>query len=63
MLGCRDDFTNAQDKLQAQLGEFDAWRTGSFMVRTFGGGNFPSNNLTAKVGNQTLHGQAAEDQM
>lgn len=46
VIGCRDDYTNYQVKLQSMIADFQKWRTGSFTVRQFGGG-FPNNNLVA----------------
>jgi hypothetical protein len=60
--GCRTDYRDIQTKLQHMIADFDSWRTGSFTVRTFGGG-FPNNNLKAAKGDTILHGQAALDQM
>jgi hypothetical protein len=60
--GCRTDYRDIQTKLQRMIADFEKWRTGSFTVRTFGGG-FPNNNLKAAKGDTILHGQAALDQM
>lgn len=63
LIGCRTDFKNVQNRLLDQLREYDSWRTGSWTVRTFGG-DYPSNNLVAQIGNDTSRrGQAALDQM
>jgi hypothetical protein len=45
MTGCQDDFTAAQKVVQSKVADFKSWRTGSWTVRTFGGNNFPNDNL------------------
>ncbi len=60
--GCRTDYRDMQTKMQARINGFEDWRTGSFTARTLGG-EFPTDQLRAKKGDQTLRGQAALDQM
>lgn len=63
VVGCRSDYKKIQAKLLDQLQKYDAWRTGSFTVRTFGG-EFPSDNLVAQIGtDRSRKGQVALDQM
>jgi hypothetical protein len=63
VMGCRTDYRGMQSKLLDMLQKYDAWRTGSFTVRTFGG-DYPSNNLVAQIGSdRSRKGQAALDQM
>lgn len=62
IVGCRADYKNKQTKLLDMLREYDAWRTGSWWVRTLGG-NFPSNNLEARVGSNSWRGVDARDKM
>ena len=45
--GCQQDYQSTQSKLRDMVREYDAWRTGSWTVRQFGDGEFPSNNLKA----------------
>lgn len=64
IMGCRTDYTKIQTKLLDMLREYDAWRTGSLGVRTFGDGQFPSQNLVAQIGgDRSRKGQDALDQM
>jgi hypothetical protein len=49
MTGCQDDFTAAQGVVQAQVATFKSWRTGSWKVRTFGGDDFPNENLEINI--------------
>lgn len=62
-VGCRSDYRDIQSKLLDMLGQYDAWRTGSWTVRTFAGDEFPSNNLVARIGDTRSYGQEALDQM
>lgn len=61
--GCRTDFKNSQSVLQTAVARFNEWREGSFMVRTFGGGNYPNSKLAIKVGTKVLTGNEALSQM
>lgn len=61
--GCRGDFRDAQAILQRGVTRFNQWRTGSFTVRNFGGGDYPNSDLAIKVNNKLVTGQAALDQM
>jgi hypothetical protein len=64
MLGCQDDFTSSQNQVQKRIATFDAWRTGSWRARSFGGGKFPNNNLRVNIaGVPQVSGQAAFDLM
>lgn len=60
--GCRVDYRDMQTKMQRMIADFEAWRTGSFITRTFGGG-FPDGNLKARKGEAVLRGDEALDQM
>lgn len=60
--GCRTDFAGQQTKTLDMLRDFDSWRTGSFTVRTFGG-DFPNDNLVARVGTTEARGKDAEKKM
>ncbi len=62
IVGCRDNYRGDQDHLLDMLRKFDAWRTGSLTVKTLGG-NFPTDNLIARVGDQKYTGQTAKDKM
>lgn len=62
MNGCRTDYRGKQTQLLDMLRSYDTWRTGSFTVRTFGG-EFPSDNLEARVGDDVARGQEARDRM
>lgn len=58
--GCQDDFASRQTAVQDRVRQFNAWRTGSFLVRSLGGGSFPNENMTVSLpGNAPLSGQAA----
>ena len=60
MTGCQDDFTSAQNVVQAKVADFKAWRTGSWNVRTFGGDSFPNDNLEINIPGMPIStGQAA----
>lgn len=61
--GCRTRFANKQEELQKQLALFESWRTGSWKVRTFGGGNYPNDELEIKAGDEILTGKDAIRQM
>lgn len=66
--GCRSDFSDAQAKLSADVAGFNTWRTGTWKVRTFGGDNYPTSDLSVKTfgseGKQvTLIGKEALDKM
>lgn len=64
VVGCRSDYRTYQSQLLDQLQTYDAWRTGSLRVRTFGGDEYPSQHLVARVGtNNTQRGVDAYDQM
>jgi hypothetical protein len=61
--GCQDDYATKQRVVQDKVRDFNSWLTGSWRVRTFGGG-LPNNNLKASIpGAPTLYGQAALDKM
>lgn len=62
IVGCRSDYRGKQSQLLDKLRTYDSWRTGSWTVRTFGG-EFPSDNLEARVGTSVNRGQDARDQM
>ncbi len=62
IVGCRSDYRGQQSKLLDMLRSYDAWRTGSLTVRLFGG-EYPSNNLEARIGNTVTRGADARDQM
>jgi hypothetical protein len=47
--GCQDDFRNYQTVVQDKVRDFNAWRTGSWKVRTFGGSGFPNENLYVRL--------------
>lgn len=60
MVGCQDDFAAAQNVVQAKVANFKSWRTGSWTVRTFGGDEFPNDNLEVNIaGMDRLTGQQA----
>lgn len=60
IVGCQDDFRNKQSVVQDQVRAFNTWRTGSWKVRTFGGGSFPNDNLVVDIpGVDSVTGQAA----
>lgn len=64
MVGCQDDFAASQGVVQARLADFAKWRTGSWTVRTFGGNDFPNDNLVVNIaGMDRLTGQQALDLM
>lgn len=62
IVGCRSDYRGEQSKLLDKLRAYDSWRTGSWTVRTFGG-EFPSDNLEARIGTTVTRGKDARDQM
>mgnify|MGYP001016388534 CR=1 FL=1 len=62
VVGCRTDYRDIQSKLLDELRSYDAWRTGSFTVRTFGG-EYPSDNLEARVGTDVKTGTDARNAM
>jgi len=57
--GCQDDFRDKQSDIQDGVRKFNSWRTGSWTVRTFGGGSFPNDNLYIAIGDEELTGQEA----
>jgi hypothetical protein len=57
--GCQDDFRNKQSAVQDGVRQFNSWRTGSWKVRTFGGDNFPNENLYVTLPGLNLTGKAA----
>lgn len=61
--GCRSDYRGKQTQLLDKLDKYTQWRTGSFTVRFFGDGEFPSNNLVARVGTNSWRGPDALDKM
>lgn len=63
IIGCRSDYRGMQSKLLDMLQQYDSWRTGSWTVRFFGGDEFPSNNLVARVGTNSSRGMDALDKM
>jgi hypothetical protein len=61
--GCRTDFRDSQSHLQKAVTTFNGWRTGSWTVRTFGGGNYPNDDLEITVSGKPVTGKAALAQM
>lgn len=61
--GCQDDFRKMQSKILDDVRSFRSWKTGSWTVRTFGGGGFPNDNLYISVGDLDLTGQEALNKM
>lgn len=61
--GCRSDFRDSQAELQKAVARFNEWRTGSFTTRTFGGGDYPNDELAIKVSGKVVTGQEALTQM
>jgi hypothetical protein len=61
--GCRTDYRGKQTQLLSMLKDFDTWRIGSWTVRTFGGSDFPDDNLQAQIGGDITTGKAALIQM
>lgn len=61
--GCRTDYRGKQTQLLSMLKDFDTWRIGSWTVRTFGGSNFPDENLQAQIGKNITTGKEALIQM
>ena len=61
--GCRTNFKDSQSELQGAVERFNKWRTGSWTVRTFGGGNYPNDELVVKTENGRLTGDEALEQM
>jgi hypothetical protein len=61
--GCRSDFRDSQSILQRAATQFEQWRTGSFTVRNFGGGNYPTSALAITLNGETVSGKAAFAQM
>jgi hypothetical protein len=61
--GCQDDFRNKQSKILDDVRSFRSWKTGSWPVRTFGGGGFPNDNLYISIGDLDLTGDAALKKM
>jgi hypothetical protein len=49
MIGCQDDFAAAQNVVQAKIADFESWRAGSWLVRKFGGDDFPNDHLKVNV--------------
>lgn len=62
IMQCRTDFKGYQSKLLDELAVYKSWRTGSWTVRTFGG-EFPSQNLEARIGSDVAYGREALDRM
>lgn len=60
--GCRDGYGALQRQLLQKLDIYTQWRTGSWTVRTFGG-DFPSDNLIARVGTSKKTGDEALEAM
>lgn len=63
IVGCRSDYRGKQSQLLDKLRTYDSWRTGSWTVRTFGGDEYPSDNLEARVSTTVNRGKDARDQM
>lgn len=63
IIDCRTDFRSKQSKLIDRLQTYDAWRTGTWKVRFFGDGEFPSQNLVARIGTDVKRGLDAHDRM
>ena len=61
IVGCRADYAKAQTRVQVAVAEFNNWRTGSWTVRTFGGEDFPNENLYVSIGDTQATGQEALD--
>lgn len=61
--GCRSNFRDSQEELQRQVSLFNQWRTGSWTVRTFGGSDYPNDELEIKVEGKPVTGAAALAQM
>ena len=61
--GCRTDYRGKQTQLLSMLKDFDTWRISSWTVRTFGGSDFPDENLQAQIGNKFTTGKEALVQM
>lgn len=61
--GCRTNFRDSQSELQKAVTRFNQWRKGSFTVRTFGGGNYPNDDLAIRVDRRMITGQEALNQM
>lgn len=61
-VGCRSDYQSYQEKLQSQIKTFNDWRNGSLSGNLWAGG-YPTSELHAVKGDQTLKGQEALDQM
>ncbi len=61
--GCRTEFREEQSALQAEVTRFVSWKTGSFTVRTFGGKNYPNNELAIKKDGKFIRGAEALTQM
>lgn len=49
MIGCQDDFAAAQNVVQAKIADFESWRAGSWLVRNFGGDDFPNDHLKVNI--------------
>jgi hypothetical protein len=60
--GCRFDYRDEQTSLQSRIADFDSWRLGSWVARTFGG-EYPTDNLIARKGDDVLTGDQALVQM
>ncbi|MFY9227893.1 MAG: hypothetical protein WAO28_01005 [Candidatus Microsaccharimonas sp.] len=63
IVGCRTDYANAQALVQVAVKDFNSWRTGSWVVRTFGGSEFPNDNLYIAIGDTEVYGQEAYEIM
>lgn len=61
--GCRSNFKDSQAALQRAVTRFNQWRTGSFTVRTFGGDNYPNDDLEIQVAKDFVRGKKALDKM
>lgn len=59
--GCRKGYGKLQVQMLQKLDIYTQWRTGSWTVRTFG--DFPSDNLVARVGDNKKTGKEALDAM
>lgn len=53
MIGCREDFKNAQKQLIDKVKSYNTWKDGTLTVRFFA--NAPSNHLEADTGDGTIY--------
>lgn len=62
IVGCQDDFGNYQSVVQDKVRDFNSWRTGSWLTRSYAA-DFPNENMYVRLPGVNLVGAAAYDKI